>query len=101
MYRPDFNYAKAGVMLVDLQPQGQKQGELDLFGTSDESSDATSADPSRLMDAVDTLNRRFGRGAVTIASAQHHSRNGQHAGKQQKRSPRYTTRLKEIATARA
>jgi DNA polymerase V len=53
------------------------------------------------MDAVDTLNRRFGRGAVTIASAQHQTRNGQHAGKQQRRSPRYTTRLEEIVTARA
>jgi DNA polymerase V len=31
MYRPGFNYAKAGVMLVDLRPQGQQQGELDLF----------------------------------------------------------------------
>ena len=101
MYRPGFNYAKAGVMLVDLRPQGQQQGELDLFGTGDETSGAPSADPSRLMDAVDTLNRRFGRGAVTVASAQHQSRNGQHAGKQQRRSPRYTTRLDEIVTARA
>ena len=25
MYRPGFNYVKAGVMLVDLQPQGQQQ----------------------------------------------------------------------------
>ena len=26
MFRPGFNYAKAGVMLVDLQPQGQRAG---------------------------------------------------------------------------
>jgi DNA polymerase V len=101
MYRPGFNYAKAGVMLVDLQPQGQQQGELDLFGTSDEAATAASAESPRLMDAVDTLNRRFGRGAVAVASAQHQSRNGEHAGKQQRRSPRYTTRLDEIVTARA
>ena len=101
MYRPGFNYAKAGVMLVDLRPQGQQQGELDLFETGDENSGAASADPSRLMDAIDTLNRRFGRGAVSVASAQHQGRNGQHAGKQERRSPRYTTRLDEIVTVRA
>ena len=33
MHRAGFNYAKAGVMLVDLQAQGQQQGELDLFGS--------------------------------------------------------------------
>ena len=31
IYRPGFNYVKAGVMLVDLRPQGRLQGELDLF----------------------------------------------------------------------
>jgi DNA polymerase V len=31
IYRPGFNYVKAGVMLVDLRPQGRSQGELDLF----------------------------------------------------------------------
>lgn len=101
MYRPGFNYAKAGVMLVDLRPQGQQQGELDLFAASNEPPGATGANPERLMGAVDALNRRFGRGAVTVASAAHQARNGEHAGKQERRSPRYTTRLEEIVTARA
>jgi len=99
IYRPGFNYAKAGVMLVDLRPQGQQQGELDLFAAEAAPAAATGADASRLMGAVDALNRRFGRGAVAVASAQHQTRHGQHAGKQQRRSPRYTTRLDEIATA--
>jgi len=104
MYRPGFDYTKAGVMLVDLRPQGQQQGELDLFGTGEETTGTpatANTAPSRLMEAFDTLNRRFGRGAVTIASAQHQTRNGQHASKQEWRSPRYTTRLDEIITARA
>ena len=101
MYRPGFNYAKAGVMLVDLQPQGLQQGELDLFGTSADAPGAASTEPSRLMGAVDSLNRRFGHGALTVASAQHQRRNHQHAGKQQRRSPRYTTRLEEVVTVRA
>jgi DNA polymerase V len=101
MYRPGFNYAKAGVMLVEMQPQGQQQGELDLFGAGDQPPSTQRADAARLMGAVDALNQRFGRGAVTVASAAHQSRNGEHAGKQERRSPRYTTRLAEIATARA
>jgi DNA polymerase V len=88
-------------MLVDLRPQGQQQGEPDLFAAGIEPPGATSANPERLMDAVDALNRRFGRGAVTVASAAHQARNGEHAGKQERRSPRYTTRLEEIVTALA
>ena len=101
LYRPGFNYAKAGVMLVDLQPQGQRQGELDLFGDGDAAAEAASTEPSRLMGALDALNQRFGRGAVSVASAHHHTRNGDHAGKQQRRSPRYTTRLNEVVKVRA
>jgi DNA polymerase V len=112
LYRPGFNYLKAGVMLVDLQPQDQRQGELDLFGP--QGLNSGSPDPSgaegqapqaevagRLMSALDALNRRFGRGAVTVASAAHQVRNGDHGGRQDRRSPRYTTRLDEIVVARA
>ena len=100
-YRAGFNYAKAGVMLLDLQPQDQHQGELDLFGDGAQDAAAHSQESPRLMEAVDTLNRRFGKGAVTVASAQHQQRHDQHAGRQLRRSPRFTTRLEEIATARA
>lgn len=100
-YRAGFNYAKAGVMLVDLRPQNQHQGELDLFGDSALDAGAHGQESPRLMEAVDTLNRRFGNGAVTVASAQHQRRHDQHAGRQLRRTPRYTTRLGEIATAHA
>jgi len=102
MYRPGFNYLKAGVMLVDLQPQHLQQGELDLFSSEPEQlSKAVNRDPSQLMGAVDALNRRFGRGAVTVASAMHMMGRKTNAGRQERRSPRYTTRLDEIAVARA
>jgi DNA polymerase V len=96
LYRPGHNYAKAGVMLVELQPEGQHQGELDLFGPAEAAPDRARADPARLMGAVDLLNRRFGRGTVNVASAAHQIRNGDHSGKQERRSPRYTTRLEDI-----
>jgi len=101
IYRPGFNYAKAGVMLVELRPQGQQQGELDLFGMDGEQVAPEGRAPSRLMGAVDALNRRFGRGAITVASAAHQAGNGGHSGRQERRSPRVTTRLQEIVTARA
>jgi DNA polymerase V len=101
MYRTGINYAKAGVMLVDLRPQGQQQGELDLFGAGPMDAALDGAKSPRLMDALDMLNRRFGKGAVSVASAQHQARHQQHAGRQLRRSPRYTTRLEDVAVARA
>ncbi|MBW8827845.1 MAG: DUF4113 domain-containing protein, partial [Burkholderiales bacterium] len=46
------------------------------------------------------LNKRFGRGAVTIASAVPQAGNSS-AARQERRSPRYTTRLDEIAVVKA
>ena len=99
--RPGFNDAKASVTLVDLRPQSQHQGELDLFGDSALDAGAPGQESPRLMEAVDALNRRFGKGAVAVASAQHQRRHDQHVGRQLRRSPRSTTRLGEIATAHA
>ena len=60
--RPGFRLAKAGVMLLDLQPDSIQQGELDL--KADEPPDR-----SRLMSALDGWNERYGRGTVLMASA--------------------------------
>jgi len=100
MYRPGFKYVKAGVMLVDLRPEGHEQGELDLFaGTHTTDQSAVRPDRPRLMGALDALNRRFGRGAVTVASAAHQGTSSGYTAKQERRSPRYTTRLDEIPIA--
>jgi len=100
MYRSGFNYVKAGVMLIDLRPEAQQQGELDLFPANHSSESAIPCQGrSPLMGALDALNRRFGRGAVSIASAAHHAHNSATTAKQERRSPRYTTRLEEIPTA--
>jgi DNA polymerase V len=52
------------------------------------------------MGALDALNRRFGRGAVTASAARQGTGTG-HTAKQARRSPRYTTRLDEIPLVRA
>ena len=106
MFRPGFNYAKAGVMLMDLQDAAAvgDQGELDLF--SGQEPDAT-IEPDRpaLMQAMDTLNRRFGRGAVRIGSTTTMKASDTGAAswavRQDRRTPRYTTRWDEMPAVRS
>jgi DNA polymerase V len=102
IYRPGFNYVKAGVMLVDLQAEGHEQEELDLFAAAGEQQRSASGRDPKLMNAVDSLNKRFGRGAISVASAAPPAGGeGAHTAKQERRSPRFTTRLTEIPLALA
>lgn len=104
-FRPGFNYAKAGVMLTDLQASTVHQGELDLFSDSEEAEAvAPQKDRTALMDAMDVLNRRFGRDSVRIGSAtlaSHGAEVRSWATKQERRSPRYTTRWDEMPMVKA
>ena len=87
-------------MLVRPAPQRQEQGELDLFAGSHEP-EPPRRDSARLMGALDALNRRFGRGAVAVVSAARSTSAGGVSARQERRSPRYTTRLDEIPSAKA
>jgi len=98
IFKPGFNYAKAGVMLLDVQAHAHGQGELDLG----DSARATEARNGRLMAALDRLNDRHGRGTLKLGSALVEAK-GQAAApasrwvmKQERRSPRYTTRWGEL-----
>ena len=93
IYRPDFNYAKAGVMLLDLQTRDLEQGELDL--------DDPGADRTRLMETVDTLNDRYGRDTVSIASAGVAGDKRRFSMKRERKTPEYTTRWEDMPVARA
>ncbi len=102
-FRPGFNYAKAGVILVNLQPSSRHQGELDLFSGNVEAAPSTK-DRTALMDAMDVLNRRFGRDSVRVGSsvlATHDTDVRSWATKQERRSPRFTTRWDEMPIVRA
>jgi DNA polymerase V len=107
-FRPGFNYAKAGVMLIDLSelgPAGQQQGELDLFAQEPDAPVAgVGRDRAGLMQAIDALNRRYGRGSVQIGSASLAASNDAQRSwstRQERRSPRYTTRWEEMPVVRA
>jgi DNA polymerase V len=100
LFRPGHRYVKAGVVLVDLQPQGRVADTPDLFG-DDTVQPAARRDRTRLMRAMDALNQRFGQGAVDVASAARSAPRARATPRQEQRSPRYTTRLDEVIVARA
>ena len=100
IYRAGFNYVKAGVTLVDLRPAGQSQGELDLFGDAPTHDAPLGRSSDRLMNALDALNQRFGRGTVNVASAMEPAARPAYQAKRERMSPRYTSRIDEIPTAR-
>jgi DNA polymerase V len=95
IYRAGYRYAKAGVMLLDLRPADLVQQELAL--------DDEVADPggSRLMQALDAVNQRFGRNTLSLASAGLAGEPRQWCMKQERRTPGYTTDWDGLALVRA
>jgi DNA polymerase V len=94
IYRRGFKMAKAGVMLLELQPDTVQQKELAL-------EDDDVVDRGRLMTTLDGLNQRYGRGTVLMASAGLAGNRRAWSMKQERRTPGYTTCLADIAVARA
>ena len=84
LYRPGHPYAKAGVMLLDLQDAHTEQ-----FGLALEPEEPTHR--HRLMAALDNLNRHHGRGTLLLASAGMPHTPKDWAMKQARRTPQYTT----------
>jgi DNA polymerase V len=95
IYQPGFNFAKAGVMLMDLQPAVEGQLELNL------EDDTPTRDRARLMQAVDVVNDRFGKGTLRIGSAKaRRAPQGAWETKLERRTPAYTTEWKAMPVAR-
>ena len=93
IFKPGFNYAKAGVMLLDLQAGDVEQGELDLGEPG--------ADRTQLMGTIDALNNRYGRSTVALASAGLAGSRRAWVMRQELKTPDYTTRWADLPTARA
>lgn len=91
-WRPGFRYCKAGAFVTDLIPEGSCSVTGSLFDLPDEERDATRR---RLMECLDDLTQRFGKGAWKIGSS------GLADGWQMKRdrlTPAYLTRWADIMT---
>lgn len=61
IYRPGFDYQKAGVMLSELRPRSLAQGSL--FGV-----ESTYETTDRLMATMDTINQRWGRSVLRVGA---------------------------------
>jgi DNA polymerase V len=85
IYRPGYDYRKAGVMLSGMVPVEQTSGRL--------FDDATLERFRRVTPVVDMLNKKYGRDTVRLAGA---NPQGRWRTKAAKRSPRYTTKLSEV-----
>lgn len=82
-------------MLLDLRPADLIQQELAL------EDDVADPGGSRLMQALDAVNHRFGRGTVALASAGLAGEQRQWSMKQERRTPGYTTDWDGLALVRA
>ena len=98
IYRAGYRYAKAGVMLLSLQDGQQGQGELALAVEPDEDRQAGSP---RLMQALDVVNQRYGRGTLLLASAGLAGEQRAWGMRQERKTPGYTTCWEEMAVVRA
>jgi DNA polymerase V len=94
IYREGFSYAKAGVLLSELSPEGTDT--LDLFSAQEENTEKE----DRLMSALDAINSRFGKGTLApgVAGLQ-----GPRAWsmRQGNRSPAYTTSWADLPMVQA
>jgi DNA polymerase V len=95
-------YAKAGVMLLALQADTTVQGELDLLTaiTTDEVN-LHKQQSQALMQTFDDLNTRYGRNTVQLGSAGLVRDRQAWSMKQERMTPRYTTRWDEMPIVRA
>jgi DNA polymerase V len=89
IYRPGYYYQKAGVLLNDLVPESHNQ--LHLFHTP-------GPGDISLMNAVDKINKRWGRNTIQFAAA---GLAKKWHFKQMKKSPAYTTCWAELPTVKA
>ncbi len=87
MFKPEYQYKKAGIMLSEISPVRRRQGDL---------LEPETTSNANLMQALDTLNQRYGRGTVKVSTQ------GAFKGwqmRQERKSPNYTTNWQEIPLA--
>jgi DNA polymerase V len=88
VFKEGYSYKKAGVIIQDFTPKGQNQ--ITIFEQSNPKHD-------KIMEAMDGINRQFGQQKIKLA-AQDLKRLWKM--RQERLSPRYTTRLSEVITVK-
>ncbi len=90
MFKSGYSYKKAGVMLSEITPTTHMQ--MDMWEPAHQPNE-------RLMGALDELNKRYGRGTVTVSTQGTYldKQSGQNWHmKQTRKSPNYTTNWHEV-----
>lgn len=93
LYKDGYRYHKAGVMLLELHTPDVSQ--RDLFANMTQ--DADTARSQKLMETLDTINHRMGRGTVFLAGQGTPQHKRPWHLRRELKSPRYTTSWKELA----
>ncbi|MGB0934572.1 MAG: Y-family DNA polymerase [Alphaproteobacteria bacterium] len=62
IYKPGHRYIRAGVCLLDLSPIAHQQRDLFAYGQK------VSSEQAQLMQSLDQINRRFGRGSLVFGA---------------------------------
>lgn len=94
IFREGYDFAKAGVMVLDISSAAFAQQELE-----EEGRDPT-ASRAKLMNTVDQLNGRFGRDTLKLGSACADARPRNWVMKQERKTPAYTTRWQDMPVVR-
>lgn len=94
IYRAGFKYTKAGIMLLDLADRERRQAAL---WPQDPAPERTQA----LMAAVDRINAKMGRNAITTAAAGAPRSKRAWPMRREKLSPQYTTNWADVPIVRA
>lgn len=90
IYEPGYKLVKAGVILIDLAPQ-----ELEQASLLDDAPPPV-RDRSALMEAMDAINARWGKGAVCVGSAM---QAGDWRMRQMRKTPNYTASVENMPCA--
>ena len=91
IFRAGNAYTKAGVILREIVPKGSCSTTLSLF---EEEAPATNERESKVMEVMDSINKRYGRGAVHLASENSEA----WKPNPERLSPCYTTKMSDIIT---
>lgn len=91
IYKEGFNFAKAGIHLLELEPARVGQKELLL--------DESLHGRDELMSTMDRINARYGHGSFYLASAGTAGARREWTMRRDLKTPDYTTRLADLPVA--
>jgi DNA polymerase V len=94
LYKPNLSYHKTGILLGELLPDITPL-QLDLFQTGIEEKHTQKKSISQTSKTMDSINQRFGRNTLFLASQKTHAAEAWQLRAEFK-SPNYTTQLRDI-----